>query len=72
MAKFYCHVTTNVCIIIYDIIYDIDDKIKFSWNIYGKVGKKRYSKIRHEKEGRSYFNSHNHKIYLDECMHASY
>ena len=71
MIKFYYPVTENVCIIIYDVIYDIDDKIKFSWDICGKVEKTRYSKIRYEKE-RSYFVSHNRKIYLDECMHAGY
>ena len=55
MIKSYYPVTANVCIIIYDVIYDIDDKIKFSWSICGKVKKTRYSKIRYEKEGRSYF-----------------
>ena len=49
------------------VIYGIDDKIRFSWNIYGKVKKTRYSKVRYEKE-RAYFNTCNHKIYLDECM----
>ena len=68
--KAYYSVTTNIHIIIYDVIYDIEDKIKFSWNICGKVQKTRYSKIRHEKEGRSYFKSYNLKIYLDECIRA--
>ena len=62
MIKFYYPVTAEA--------YDIDDKIKFSWNICGKVQKTRYSKIRHEKEGRSYFKSYNLKIYLDRCMRA--
>ena len=70
--KAYYPVTTNIHIIIYDVIYDIEDKIKFSWNICGKVKKTRYSKIQHDKEGRSYFKSYNHKIYLDECMHAGH
>ena len=69
--KAYYSVTTNIHIIIYDVIYDIDDKIKFSWNICGKVRKARCSKIRHEKEGRSYFKSYNLKIYLDECIRAN-
>ena len=69
--KAYYSVTTNIYIIIYDVIYDIEDKIKFSWNICGKVQKTRYSKIRHEKEGRSYFKSYNLKIYLDECIRAN-
>ena len=72
MTRFYYPVTADVCIIIYDVIYDIEDKIKFSWNICGKVKKTRYSKIQHDKEGRSYFKSYNRKIYLDECMHAGH
>ena len=72
MTKFYYPVTTNIHIIIYDVIYCIDDKIKFSWNICGKVKKTRYSKIRHEKDGRSYFKSYNLKIYLDECVRNDY
>ena len=72
MIRFYYPATTNIHIIIYDVIYGIDDKIKFSWNICGKVKKTRYSKIRHEKEGRSYFKSYNLKIYLDECMRADH
>ena len=70
--KAYYPVTTNIHIIIYDVIYDIDDKIKFSWNICGKVQKTRYSKIQYDKEGRSYFKSYNRKIYLDECMRADH
>ena len=72
MIKSYYPVTANVCIIICDVIYDIDDKIKFSWSICGKVKKTRYSKIRYEKEGRSYFKSYNFKIYLDECIRAGH
>ena len=67
MIKYYYPVATNVSIIIYDIIYDIEAKIKFSWNICDKVKKTRYSKVRYE-NGRSYFKSYNRKIYLDECM----
>ena len=72
MTRFYYPVTADVCIIIYDVIYDIEDKIKFSWNIRGKVKKAKYSKIRYDKEGRSYFKSYNRKIYLDECMRAGH
>ena len=72
MIKSYYPVATNVCIIIYDVIYDIEDKIKFSWDFCGRVQKTRYSKIRYEKEGRSYFKSYNRKIYLDECMRADH
>ena len=72
MIKSYYPVATNVCIIIYDVIYDIEDKIKFSWSICDKVKKTRYSKIRHEKEGHSYFKSYNYRIYLDECMRADH
>lgn len=68
MVKFYYPVTTSVCILIYDVIHDIDDKIKFTWDICGDAKKTRYSKIRYDKAGRSYFISYNHKIYLDECM----
>ena len=72
MIKSYYSVATNVCIIIYDVIYGIDDKIKFSWIVCGEVKKTRYAKIRYDKAGRSYFKTYNHKIYLDECMRAEY
>ena len=73
MTRFYYPVTADVCIIIiYDVIYDIEDKIKFSWDFCGRVQKTRYSKIRYDKEGRSYFKSYNRKIYLDECMRADH
>ena len=42
------------------------------WNICDKVKKTRYSKIRQEKEGHSYFKSYNYRIYLDECMRAGH
>ena len=71
MTRFYYPVTADVCIIIYDVIYDIEDKIKFSWNICGKVSKARCSKIQYDKKGRSYFKSYNLKIYLDECIRAN-
>ena len=69
--KAYYPVTAEAVVVIYDVIDDIEDKIKFSWNICGKVQKTRYSKIWHEKEGRSYFKSYNLKIYLDRCMRAN-
>ena len=72
MTRFYYPVTADVCIIIYDVIYDIDDEIKFSWDFYGRVQKTRSSKIRYDKEGRSYFKSYNRKIYLDECMRVGH
>ena len=37
MIKFYHPVTAEAIVVIYDVIYDIEDKIKFSWNICGKV-----------------------------------
>ncbi len=70
--KAYYPVNAGIEIVIYDVIYDIEDKIKFSWNIQGKVKKTRYSKIRYEKEGRSYFKSYNLKIYLDEVIRANH
>lgn len=72
MIKSYYPVAADVLVVIYDVIYDIDDKIKFSWNVCGKVKKTRYSKIQYEKEGRSYFKSHNLKIYLDECVRVDH
>ena len=72
MIKFYYPVTAEAIVVIYDVIYDIEDKIKFSWNICGKVQKTRYSKIQYDKEGRSYFKSYNLKIYLDRCMRADH
>ena len=68
MIKFYYPVTWDTCIVIYDVIYDIDDKIKFAWIVYDEIKKTRYSKIRSEKDGRSNFKSYNRKIYLDECV----
>ena len=68
MIKSYYPVTADVLV----VIYDIDDKIKFSWDVCEKVKKTRYSKIQYDKEGRSYFKSYNHKIYLDECMCAGH
>ena len=70
--KAYYPVTIDTLIVIYDAIYDIEDKIKFSWNVCGKVKKTRYSKIQYEKDGRSYFKSYNLKIYLDECIRAGH
>ena len=72
MIKSYYPVAADVLVVIYDVIYDIDDKIKFSWNVCGKVKKTRYSKIQYEKEGRSYFKTYNLKIYLDRCMRAGH
>ena len=72
MIKSYYPVTADVLVVIYDVIYGIDDKIKFSWDVCGKVKKTRYSKIQYDKEGRSYFKSYNLKIYLDECMRAGH
>lgn len=63
--------TYGVCniggIAIYNIIFDIDDKVCFR-HIYGdKHYKKTYAKIRYD-EDRAYFNTHGMKVYLDECM----
>ena len=71
-VKAYYPVTMDINIVIYDVIYGIDDKIKFAWNVCGKVKKPCYSKIRVDKEGRMYFNSYNKKIYVDECLRADY
>lgn len=70
--KGYYPVTMNIVIVVYDVIYDIDDKVKFAWNICGKVKKPCYSKIRVDKEGRMYFNTYRLKIYLDKCMRVNY
>ena len=71
-VKGYYPVTMGSSIVIYDVVHDIDDKIKFAWNICGKVKKVHYSKVRYEKEGRSYFKTYNKKIYIDECLQAKY
>lgn len=68
MIKAYYPLSADVCIIIYDVIYDIDDKIKFAWIVCDKIEKTRYSKIRNDKDGRCYFKSGNRKIYLDTCV----
>lgn len=55
-------------IAIYNIIYDIDDKVCFR-HIYGdKQTKKTYAKIRYDNNERAYFNTYSMKVYLDECM----
>ena len=71
-VKAYYPVTMDINIVIYDVIYGIDDKIKFSWNVCGKVKKIRYSKVQDDKDGRSYFKTYNKKIYVDECLRADY
>ena len=71
-VKAYYSVTMDINIVIYDIINDIDSKVKFAWNVGGKVQKPYYSKIRVDKEGRGYFKTYNHKIYLGECFRADY
>ena len=71
-VKAYYPVTMDINIVIYDVIYGIDDKIKFSCNVCGKVKKIRYSKVQDDKDGRSYFKTYNHKIYVDECLRADY
>lgn len=68
--KAYYPVNADIKIVVYDVIHDIDDKIKFAWIICGKWRKTRYSKVRYGKEGRSYFKTHDIKIYLDECVHT--
>lgn len=44
--KAYYPVNAGIKIVIYDVIHDIDDKVKFAWIICGKLRKTRYSKIR--------------------------
>ena len=60
-------ISNNFAIAIYEIIYDIEDKICYTW-VYGKnESKKCYAIIRHDKEGRAYFHKKHH-FYLDECI----
>ena len=61
-------VSADVGIEIINIIYDIDDKIQFTWNVCGIRKKQRCSKIRYDADGKAYFNSCGRKIYLDECI----
>lgn len=65
-------VTVDIGIVIYDVVYGIDDRVKFAWDVCGKVKRPCYSKIRVDKEGRMYFNTFKHKIYLDGCMRVNY
>ncbi|BAL85115.1 hypothetical protein SELR_pSRC300420 (plasmid) [Selenomonas ruminantium subsp. lactilytica TAM6421] len=54
---------------IHSVIYDIDDKICFSYWIEGQdKARKATSKIRYTAAGRAYFMSRNHRQYLDEFM----
>lgn len=52
---------------IYEIIYDIEDKVCYTWVNGEKESKKCYAIIRHDNEGRAYFNEKHH-FYLDECI----
>ena len=53
---------------IYDIIYDIVDKVKFTWVVNGKKSKISYARLRVDSEGRGYFLTHNYKVILSECI----
>jgi len=55
-------------IAIYDIDYDIDDKVKFRWEFGDKKERMRTAKIKSTKTGRHYFNSNGSRFYLDEFM----
>lgn len=52
---------------IYDIRHDIEDRICYAYCTYDNIGKKTWSTIKYDENGRAYFNKKN-KIYLDECM----
>lgn len=55
-------------IAIYDIEYDIDDKVKFRWEFGDDNQKMNTAKIKSTKSGRQYFMSRGNRYYLDEFM----
>lgn len=57
---------------ILDIRYGIEDKVLFRWRIYDTVSRKTLSVVRTDDFGRSYFNTRNTRIYLDECIKVNY
>lgn len=68
--KAYYNITVYITLFIREIIHDCEDYVKFyiSNNESGKCTRLRKSKIRQDKDDRSYFITGKTKIYLDECM----
>ena len=55
-------------IAIFDIVYGIEDKVKFAYHNGEKFSKLTTSIIRYDKEGQHYFNSGRQKYYLNEFI----
>lgn len=55
-------------IAIFDVIYGIEDKVKFAYHNGEKYSKVTTSIIRTDKEGNHYFNSGRRKYYLNEFI----
>ena len=63
-----CHLNNFGGIVIFNIIYGIEDKVKFSYHNGEKYGRLSTSIIRYDEEGQSYFNSGRQKYYLNEFI----
>ncbi len=55
-------------VVIQNIEYGIDDKIK--WTYYN-LSKLNTSRVRYEENGESYFIAYKNKIYLSQCLRYS-
>ena len=63
-----CQLTNFGGIAIFEIIYGIDDKVKFAWHNGDKFGRVSTSIIRTDKKGDAYFISGRQKYYLSEFI----
>ena len=63
-----CQLTNFGGIAIFEVIYGIEDKIKFAYHNGEKFGRIATAKIRYNKEGDPYFISGKQKYYLSEFI----
>ena len=63
-----CHLNNFGGIAIFDIVYGIEDKVKFAYHNGEKFSKLTTSVIRYDKEGQPYFNSGKCKYYLHDFI----
>ena len=63
-----CQLTNFGGIAIFNIIHDIEDKIKFAWCNGDKFGRTSTAKIRYNEEGSPFFISGKKRYYLNEFI----
>lgn len=63
-----CQLTNFGGIAIFDIIHDIEDRIKFAWCNGDKFGRTSIAKIRYNAKGEPYFISCKKRYYLNEFI----